>query len=92
MIGGLVEKRKKNMSVDISNGSLDQQIAKLMTCQVIKESEVKNLCTKYKEILSKYPNVQTLSSPVTVSKKKNLKTKKKNKNRFVETFMDNFMI
>eukprot|EP01080_Neovahlkampfia_damariscottae_P000006 gene6-4257_t len=54
------------MSVDISNGSLDQQIAKLMTCQVIKESEVKNLCTKYKEILSKYPNVQTLSSPVTI--------------------------
>jgi hypothetical protein len=55
------------MSVEISNGSIDQQIAKLMTCQVIKESEVKNLCTKYKEILSKYPNVQTLSSPVTVT-------------------------
>ena len=50
-----------NMDV---NGWIDQ----LKKCEFIKESEVKALCTKAKEILIEESNVQNVESPVTVSK------------------------
>jgi len=37
-----------------------------MNSEIIKEKEVKALCSKYKEILSNSPNVQKISSPVTI--------------------------
>ena len=35
---------------------LDQQIEQLRKCEIIKESEVKNLCAKAREILGKHKN------------------------------------
>jgi len=46
------------------NGWIEQ----LKKCEFIKESEVKALCTKAKEILIEESNVQNVESPVTVSK------------------------
>lgn len=45
---------------------VSREIEKLTNCEIIKESEVKNLCNKYKEILSEQKNVQHISSPVTI--------------------------
>ncbi len=45
---------------------LDRQIAQLKQCQHIKESEVKALCTKAREILVEESNVQRVDAPVTV--------------------------
>ncbi len=45
---------------------LDQQIEKLRRCELIKESEVKDLCHKAREILIEESNVQRISAPVTV--------------------------
>ncbi|EPZ34076.1 Serine/threonine-protein phosphatase PP-X isozyme 2 [Rozella allomycis CSF55] len=44
---------------------LDQQIEKLRNCELIKESEVKDLCYKAREILIEESNVQRISAPVT---------------------------
>lgn len=49
-----------------SLGDLDKQIAKLLSCQCLKESEVKQLCSKAREILVDEGNVQRVSSPVTI--------------------------
>ena len=46
---------------------LDRQIEQLRRCEVIKESEVKILCAKAREILVEESNVQRVDSPVTVS-------------------------
>ena len=46
---------------------LDRQIEQLRKCEVIKESEVKALCAKAREILVEEGNVQRVDSPVTVS-------------------------
>ena len=46
---------------------LDRQIEQLRRCEVIKESEVKALCAKAREILVEESNVQRVDSPVTVS-------------------------
>lgn len=46
---------------------LDRQIEQLKQCQIIKESEVKALCAKAREILVEEGNVQRVDSPVTVS-------------------------
>ena len=43
-----------------------RQIAQLRRCEVIKESEVKALCAKAREILVEESNVQRVDSPVTV--------------------------
>lgn len=62
---------------DNSKGSqLDKQIEQLLKCEFLKESEVKELCDKAKEILFLESNVQIVDSPVTVRKflKFNLKT------------------
>ncbi|KAI0231143.1 Serine/threonine-protein phosphatase 4 catalytic subunit [Lamellibrachia satsuma] len=48
------------------NSDLDRQIEQLRNCEVIKESEVKALCAKVREILVEESNVQRVDSPVTV--------------------------
>ena len=53
---------KATTNIDV-NGWIDQ----LKKCEFIKESEVKALCTKAKEILIEESNVQNVESPVTVS-------------------------
>ena len=52
----------KQQSFDIN-----QWIDQLKKCEYIKESEVKALCNKAKEILIQESNVQHVESPVTVS-------------------------
>lgn len=49
---------------------LDRQIEQLKNCEIIKESEVKALCAKAKEILTEESNVQRIFAPVTVNKNK----------------------
>lgn len=44
-----------------------RQIEQLQRCEIIKESEVKALCAKAREILIEEGNVQAVDSPVTVS-------------------------
>jgi serine/threonine-protein phosphatase 4 catalytic subunit len=51
---------------DFTN-ELDKYIEKLEKCEYISEREVKLLCTKAKEQLSKDENVIYLESPITVS-------------------------
>lgn len=53
----------KKMS-DLSD--LDRQLEQLRRCELIKESEVKILCTKAREILVEESNVQCVDSPVTI--------------------------
>jgi hypothetical protein len=50
----------------LSSGDLDRQIAQLKRCEIIKESEVKALCAKAREILVEESNVQRVDCPVTV--------------------------
>eukprot|EP01113_Clastostelium_recurvatum_P022452 TRINITY_DN2680_c0_g1_i1.p1 TRINITY_DN2680_c0_g1~~TRINITY_DN2680_c0_g1_i1.p1 ORF type:complete len:306 (-),score=70.89 TRINITY_DN2680_c0_g1_i1:106-1023(-) len=45
---------------------LDRQIDQLRRCEIIKESEVRALCAKAREILVEEGNVQRVDSPVTV--------------------------
>ena len=53
---------------DIAAGSssLDDQIERLKRCEHLKESEVKTLCQKAREILVDESNVQRVDAPVTV--------------------------
>ncbi len=46
---------------------LDRQIEQLRNCEIIKESEVKALCAKAREILIEESNVQRVDAPVTVN-------------------------
>lgn len=48
---------------------LDRQIEQLRRCELIKESEVKALCAKAREILAEESNVQRVDPPVTVCTK-----------------------
>lgn len=50
-----------------SVSDLDEQIERLKKCEYLKESEVKNLCDKAREILIDESNVQRVDAPVTVS-------------------------
>ena len=50
----------------MATSDLDQMIATLRRCEVLKESEVKHLCSKAMEILVEESNVQRIDSPVTV--------------------------
>jgi len=43
-----------------------RQIEQLHKCEIIKESEVKALCAKAREILAEESNVQRIDAPVTV--------------------------
>ena len=45
---------------------LDGQIEQLKRCEYLKESEVKSLCQKAREILVDESNVQRVDAPVTV--------------------------
>jgi serine/threonine-protein phosphatase 4 catalytic subunit len=49
------------------HSDLDRQIEQLKRCEIIKESEVKVLCAKAREILIEESNVQRIDSPVVVS-------------------------
>lgn len=51
----------------MSLSDLDKQIEQLRRCETIKESEVKALCAKAREILVEESNVQRVDAPVTVS-------------------------
>ena len=51
----------------MSDSNLDRQIEQLRRCETIKESEVKALCAKAREILVQESNVQRVDAPVTVS-------------------------
>lgn len=46
--------------------NLDEQIERLKRCEYLKESEVKALCDKAREILIDESNVQKVDAPVTV--------------------------
>lgn len=45
---------------------LDSQIDLLKRCECIKESEVRDLCNKAREILMEESNIQNIYSPITV--------------------------
>ena len=45
---------------------IDKQIEQLKQCEYMKESDVKILCSKAKEILTEEPNVLILEAPVTI--------------------------
>jgi serine/threonine-protein phosphatase 4 catalytic subunit len=49
------------------SADLDEQIERLKRCEYLKESEVKALCDKAREILTHEENVQKVDAPVTVS-------------------------
>lgn len=49
-----------------SFANLDEQIERLKRCEYLKESEVKALCDKAREILLEESNVQKVDAPVTV--------------------------
>lgn len=49
-----------------SVSDLDEQIERLKKCEYLKESEVKSLCDKAREILIDESNVQRVDAPVTV--------------------------
>ena len=51
----------------MNDSNLDRQIEQLRRCETIKESEVKALCAKAREILVQESNVQRVDAPVTVS-------------------------
>jgi hypothetical protein len=50
----------------MSVGDLDRQIEQLKRCEYLKESEVKALCARAREILVDESNVQRVDAPVTV--------------------------
>jgi hypothetical protein len=50
-----------------SFSDLDEQIERLKRCEYLKESEVKTLCDKAREILLEESNVQLVDAPCTVS-------------------------
>lgn len=54
-------------ATNVSHSDLDRQIAQLRKCETISENEVKNLCSKAREILIEESNVQRVDAPVTVS-------------------------
>ncbi len=54
------------MEDDSFNNEIDKYIEKLQKCEYIMEKEVKNLCDKAKEQISKEENVIYLNTPLTV--------------------------
>lgn len=46
---------------------LDRQIEQLKRCECIKESEVRELCNRARDILMEESNIQNIYSPITVS-------------------------
>ena len=54
------------MAAGGGTSDLDRMIETLRRCEVLKESEVRDLCQKAMEILVEESNVQRIDSPVTV--------------------------
>lgn len=54
------------VAVSPSSSDLDRQIEQLRNCEVITESEVKQLCFKAREIFLEEGNVQKVYAPVTI--------------------------
>jgi len=54
------------MEDDSFYNEIDKYIEKLQKCEYIMEKEVKNLCEKAKEQISKEENVIYLNTPITV--------------------------
>jgi serine/threonine-protein phosphatase 2A catalytic subunit len=54
------------MSTQSDRQQLDQHISQILQFKFLAENQVKDLCEKAKEILSKEENVQPVSSPVTI--------------------------
>ena len=52
----------------ISDIEVDKQISILKRCECIKESEVKDLCNKVKEIFACESNMVNIKCPITVKK------------------------
>ncbi len=50
-----------------TNADLDRQIDLLKRCEIIKESEVRDLCNKARDILLEESNIQNIYSPITVN-------------------------
>ncbi|KNE67861.1 serine/threonine-protein phosphatase 4 catalytic subunit [Allomyces macrogynus ATCC 38327] len=50
----------------MGTSDLDRQIAQQRKCELIKESEVRELCNKAREILIEEANVQRVDAPVTI--------------------------
>ena len=72
---------------------LDRQIELLRKCEFIKESEVKLLCVKAREILVEESNVQRVDAPVTVNNNNIFQSFPSTilENRFVGMCMGNFL-
>ncbi|UYV63540.1 PPP4C [Cordylochernes scorpioides] len=67
LIGLSGDKKEEGPNLEMGECSdLDRQIEQLRRCEIIKESEVKALCAKAREILVEESNVQRVDSPVTV--------------------------
>lgn len=82
-----------------SISNLDEQIERLRKCEYLKESEVKVICDKAREILIDESNVQRVDAPVTVIYSLRINRYLNNNYifvififRFAVIFMDNFMI
>lgn len=71
------------------SSDLDRQIEQLKNCEIIKESEIKALCAKAREILTEENNVQRIFAPVTVP---DIFLSFLMISRFVVIFTDNSMI
>ena len=52
--------------MSVTNADLDRQIEQLKRCECIKESEVRDLCNKARDILLEESNIQNIFSPITV--------------------------
>ena len=50
----------------MSETDLDKHVEMLSNCQIIKESEVKQLCVKARELLIDEGNVQKVMAPCTI--------------------------
>jgi serine/threonine-protein phosphatase 4 catalytic subunit len=55
-----------NVNSSSTNNELDEQIERLKRCEYLKESEVKTLCLRAREILVDESNVQRVDAPVTI--------------------------
>lgn len=58
---------KLEETVNISISDLDGQLKQLWQCKPLKESQVRELCNKAKELLIEESNIQNISAPITVS-------------------------
>lgn len=63
---GSINNEISNCKKEPSLKDLDNYIEMLMECKQLNENQVKILCEKAKEILSKESNVQEVKCPVTV--------------------------